>query len=513
MPPQGPLQIRAPSETVGRQMNTNQEGGYPPGTTAESDSVEYDVRSVLSALALSWCGRDIFVARFREYYLLLQFVKSWYTQEGCMSDANLREKWEGHFGKILGLVLTIEGTIDKLATKHKAWFLHGKIERSIEWKKRDQGSDLVRSIQTSTEPEPIKDKVRYLNWEKCDMNTGEHEYQDLIDTMGLVDVLETQVEKIIGVPGMLRFTRPIGDSPDMVSWSLKKSTSTDRGSNECPADSDNEVEEARIEGSDATKVQQDQLKDSIYRGVIKLLVWFDLATDSRPHHGTGWLVNNWTVATAGHLVYKANRPAMKIDVIISNRFGSPHQVKQPGVHVMAHWGWIKSFEVKHDLAFVRLGRPFDESEPLPFKQNTLVKEENRKIWTLGYPANLDRGEAMYECKKTATWDLEKPLGVLEYDLSTAEGSPGSPVIDEKQRHVIGIHRGCGRKQGDDDPNAIVNQAVLFDQKANNVRESLRLWNFGSSVSNAKGISSYVLVQHVATVADDTKLTRITIFKH
>jgi V8-like Glu-specific endopeptidase len=153
--------------------------------------------------------------------------------------------------------------------------------------------------------------------------------------------------------------------------------------------------------------------------------------------GTGWLIEEDTVITAGHNLYntKQNTHAIKVLVCVGytkEQTTAPIDVKceyRWAKAAAVHWGWYKAGQERFDFAVIRLESPFKDIRKIPFKPTPLKTETATKLRVLGYPgdlpvkANKMKGRIIYQSEcPVPPYNLEMKGYQLEYRLDTAGGT-------------------------------------------------------------------------------------------
>ena len=158
--------------------------------------------------------------------------------------------------------------------------------------------------------------------------------------------------------------------------------------------------------------------------------------DDRWAMGTGWLIRNDLLVTAGHCAYdwKSN-------------FGRCVQVKayigydgkdsaarsdvqfRSGKKIVTTGGWLKSAENRvNDVSFIQLNKPFTGVTPFQF-DNTPI-QGNEVLGVVGYPGDKryneakggERGAQMWGEFIKVKWDLSASARhMLEYRINTYAG--------------------------------------------------------------------------------------------
>ncbi|KAJ4228996.1 hypothetical protein NW759_003717 [Fusarium solani] len=269
-------------------------------------------------------------------------------------------------------------------------------------------------------------------------------------------------------PGATRIgiVNPFSKSADMVGWALKKSTAGDVTPESLSEEMNGGSLEAQLHvpGCELKKVDKKDLeKGGKFRGIARLTIRFGEGPNARTYAGTGWLVDNKTIATAGHCVYHKNLGFLKsVDVTFGNETRNP--TKLHGTHAVVHWCYYTVLTGKSDLGFIRLATSTRDSEALPLSyiQTPRVSPAGGKLIARGYPTVSERPARMRSSECVANYDLAKTDWYLEYELDTDGGSSGCPVFDGND-NVVGIHVRTGTtKDGDG-----INKGVIIDQRDNN----------------------------------------------
>ncbi|RAH62275.1 hypothetical protein BO85DRAFT_474778 [Aspergillus piperis CBS 112811] len=184
--------------------------------------------------------------------------------------------------------------------------------------------------------------------------------------------------------------------------------------------------------------------------------------DQRHAMGTGWLVRDDTLVTAGHCAFdwsqndgKGFGRAIEVKAYIGYNgkmsINDPNVLFRHGVQIVTTEGWLQSgVNRHHDVAFIRLDRPFTNVTTL-FKPTETPLISKDIIGVVGYPGDMqmDRefGAQIYEEFKTVERDRRKAANqMLEYRIDTYKGQSGSPVlVQNRPLTSIGAHvyRGAG----------------------------------------------------------------------
>ncbi|OJZ80635.1 hypothetical protein ASPFODRAFT_223337 [Aspergillus luchuensis CBS 106.47] len=142
-----------------------------------------------------------------------------------------------------------------------------------------------------------------------------------------------------------------------------------------------------------------------YHSIVKLFMRYEgqEPDDQRHAMGTGWLVRDDTLVTAGHCAFDWSQNNGKgfcrvTEVKAYIGYNGKRSIKDPnvqfrhGVQVVATEGWLQSgVNRHHDVAFIRLDRPFTNvttlskptETPLISQSGSLVLVQNRPLTSIG----------------------------------------------------------------------------------------------------------------------------------
>ncbi|RSL64601.1 hypothetical protein CEP53_004017 [Fusarium sp. AF-6] len=392
---------------------------------------------------------------FRKYRLLLEYFKF---------------HWPGKKpeGDLLILLLIIEEMLDELANNMEGTISHasGRISAQVFWRNPQPGSDVAsRCFQT---PEPISitegkslrmtPKIYVEAQQRKNIN-----YKFSLYLKGLEGLLA-----VGSGPGATKIgiVNPFSKSADMIGWTLKKSTAGDV----TPKSLGEETNEGswgaqlHVAGCGLDKVDKKYVdRHGKFRGIARLLLRFGDGPNERMFAGTGWLVDNKTIATAGHCLYHRNLGFLRsVDATFGNELKNCTKVH--GTHAVVHWGYYTVFAGKNDLGFIRLASSISSSDasPLPYIQTPRVAPTNGRLIARGYSKVSERPARLRSSECDANYDLGKTDRSLEYELDTDEGSSGSPIFDGNG-NIVGMHvRTSHTKDG-----GAINKGVIIDEGDNN----------------------------------------------
>lgn len=172
-------------------------------------------------------------------------------------------------------------------------------------------------------------------------------------------------------------------------------------------------------------------------GVVKIHAQFDKndKNDKKWPAGTGYLIRPDLVVTAGHVVLQGPPEARKRAICLRIYVGyqgldsveKPDVQKRTADRVLVLKAYYDNQSSRHDVAFVKLGEPFENIQPFTYS-DTPEQGTDCHIGVVGYPGDKDgndvRGRApfMYEEFADTTWNLsQSDSNLLSYSISTYGG--------------------------------------------------------------------------------------------
>lgn len=161
-------------------------------------------------------------------------------------------------------------------------------------------------------------------------------------------------------------------------------------------------------------------------------------TDNCRRMGTGYLISNDTLITAGHCVYDPEHGAvvrMKCYIGYSGREPLDQQGAQyrHAVKIVTPVSWVHGFNKSRDVAVVKLSEPFTERfqgslKLLKFKDTPETFTANTELFVVGYPGegpttdgNAVRGARMYIGKLCPNSVTRINRKMLQYQITTYGG--------------------------------------------------------------------------------------------
>lgn len=174
---------------------------------------------------------------------------------------------------------------------------------------------------------------------------------------------------------------------------------------------------------------------------------FEAPEFRRPSFGTGWLVSDGVVATAGHLAdhfqERQAQGGLTLRIDFRGEHGSMENLECPVVEVLES-------SAEHDLGFVRIDAGGVDL-PAPVELADHVGEDE-SVCLIGYPSDntsiypQDEVEEMFarifDVKRVAPGAIrEVSVDRLAHDCTSLGGNSGAMVLDIEGGKAIGLHFG------------------------------------------------------------------------
>jgi V8-like Glu-specific endopeptidase len=156
-------------------------------------------------------------------------------------------------------------------------------------------------------------------------------------------------------------------------------------------------------------------------GICKLFLYFQTPSGTEVQEGTGWVIDNETLVTAGHCVYNMQHGHVTaVEAVLGYGETTDGVESRRGECVVVHWGWYKTFSPRYDLAFIRVTLPFEKARPIPWME-TPITAKDMQVGVVGFPGDIP-GRYMHQSECSITFNLAQSDSMLEYDLDTAGGT-------------------------------------------------------------------------------------------
>jgi glutamyl endopeptidase len=176
-----------------------------------------------------------------------------------------------------------------------------------------------------------------------------------------------------------------------------------------------------------------------WRTICSLLI---TARDDSRWIGTGWLVGNRTVITAGHVVYIHGRGgwAKSVEVIPGRNAAARPYGSCVATSLRSVKGWTQKRKRSRDYGAIILPRSCDYGKRLGYlgygnySRSTL---RNLTVNLSGYPGDKPSGTQWWHARRIKSVTSR----TLVYNIDTAGGQSGSPVwrVRNGKRYAVGIH--------------------------------------------------------------------------
>ncbi|WP_423907777.1 trypsin-like serine peptidase [Candidatus Spongiihabitans sp.] len=166
------------------------------------------------------------------------------------------------------------------------------------------------------------------------------------------------------------------------------------------------------------------------------------APNEKTYVGSGWLVANDRLYTAGHCLFYSSSGGWKKSIIVipaKSGFSEPYG-RYHATSLTAPQGWTENGSVRYDMGAIKLNKPVNHNSFI----TPVLSEPNSGV-VCGYPADRDNGIFQYQMSDRLT----KQSGRFLYQIDTFGGQSGSPLLRNRSQGV-GIHNygGCLNKSSD-----------------------------------------------------------------
>lgn len=180
---------------------------------------------------------------------------------------------------------------------------------------------------------------------------------------------------------------------------------------------------------------KDFLPNGKYGAIVKLQMHYEgqRPDDDRWAQGTGWLITNDILVTAGHCVFDWTHGFGKATKIKAyTGYNGKESIEKAtlqfrqGRRIATPRGWLQSVANRdNDVAFIQVDQPFKSITPFQFAA-TPTNAANMQLGVVGYPVDKSyKGEIaaqMYQQSKPTSFDLRTSVKhMLEYKISALAG--------------------------------------------------------------------------------------------
>ncbi|MEB6226448.1 trypsin-like peptidase domain-containing protein [Mammaliicoccus sciuri] len=160
--------------------------------------------------------------------------------------------------------------------------------------------------------------------------------------------------------------------------------------------------------------------------------------DNSYYRGTGFIIDDYAVLTAAHVITAENKNEKIKDIYIyaGYKFDNSSEETARVIKSYVLADWINNPNINHDMALLILDKPLGKTfEKLNIIDRALIGEV---INTIGYPGK-DNGEVRKGNQYYSSGKIVKVTNNnIFYDLDTEGGQSGSPIFNEN-KEVIAIH--------------------------------------------------------------------------
>jgi len=190
-------------------------------------------------------------------------------------------------------------------------------------------------------------------------------------------------------------------------------------------------------------LDKDIAKGGKYRGVVKLWMRYSKTQPGDWYIGSGWVIDQYHIATAGHCAYDSeDGPVVEMNIFTGYKGREDFSEMRKAVKVSTTKQFVTGYLRAFDLAVIKLEKPFTDVVPLSWKPTPVPL--NAVIGVVGYPSDKkeggEGGARMYEMFVETKWQPDKD-NTLAYKIDTWKGQSGSPILRRVDGKLdpIGIH--------------------------------------------------------------------------
>jgi V8-like Glu-specific endopeptidase len=173
-------------------------------------------------------------------------------------------------------------------------------------------------------------------------------------------------------------------------------------------------------------------------------VWFEDDSSVVVASGTGVLIGNSVVLTAGHCIYDQDHGWADQILFMPGRDGDVLPFGQSySVRTISQRAWVEDGDNRYDIAMVVLSEPLGQQAGyMTVGVESTSFFTNRNLNTAGYPADLSPGTKLYHSFGPAIDVLD---GLIRHTMDSERGQSGSPIwyfdSADQSRRVLGVLTG------------------------------------------------------------------------
>ena len=162
------------------------------------------------------------------------------------------------------------------------------------------------------------------------------------------------------------------------------------------------------------------------------------------YRGTGFLIKDDVVLTAGHNLYEQQTKQYADKVYIIAKTKDKLIIRtHTGFKLSTTYTTENTNDGSADWGLVKIKEPFSDCDILPLqKASDTSAKQFANVTIAGYPAKTQKGdtESLWEASGDITEYLSQ-TETLKHQISTSVGNSGSPVLIHKDENVfaVGIH--------------------------------------------------------------------------
>ncbi|KAK1774873.1 hypothetical protein QBC45DRAFT_336641 [Copromyces sp. CBS 386.78] len=201
-----------------------------------------------------------------------------------------------------------------------------------------------------------------------------------------------------------------------------------------------------------------------YRSIVKIRAQYEGSDPSLHWIGTGYLIRDDLLVTAGHVVFERDAGktaighgrAVSIECFIGyhglSSVGTDSDVQQRfATRVITTRQWVMDGNKRYDCALVQVGQPFTGTLGFMDLLTTPAVGQNELLGIVGYPGDQtlrvtphgEDGAIMHEMFRRTSWNLHDDRDhMLHYTIATGGGQSGAPVLlqgHDGELSILGTH--------------------------------------------------------------------------